>query len=401
VCFSYSPDGKRVAWLRTFPGEYDEIIIHTLATGAEEQITHDHANIDELVWTRENSILYTTNKEGVYNVWMVPVTGGAPIRITKGRGPDQSVRASSDGQKVLFSQNQDIRNLWMGDLTKMQFSQLTSNDGLYGRPTFSRDQKLIAFHEVMSTVYPQRTILYTMDLTTGERRKMTSDSAVSTNPVFSPDGQWIAYAHYPIYTGLDSVSVYAVKVDKPGEVRRLGRGCPVGWIDPQCLIAWDGAGSLRTYLDGRTPERIGGDSIWIVPSIPDTFILYIDRHIGKYGLWARTPSKKSEVQQLWADTKRADLEIWGDFAFHFTQSLRWFMLSPPWSPIAIIHQHDNDTAKEGWWKMELATLKKTPLVGPLKCLVMLNGDLSADANHIVYTEGINQAKYVLIEHLFK
>ena len=71
------------------------------------------------------------------------------------------------------------------------------------------------------------------------------------------------------------------------------------------------------------------------------------------------------------------------------------------SEIAIIHQHDNDTAKEGWWKMELATLKKTPLVGPLKCLVMLNGDLSADANHIVYTEGINQAKYVLIENLFK
>ena len=86
--FAYSPDGGKIAWLRTYSGNYQEIVIHDLATGSEHTITSDKKNIDELVWVQEDHIIYTTDKDGIILDLLA-----AEVRARTGRDPGERYEA--------------------------------------------------------------------------------------------------------------------------------------------------------------------------------------------------------------------------------------------------------------------------------------------------------------------
>ena len=100
-CFDWSPDGKSIAYLRGFPG-YSEIFIRELQSGKERQLTANRKGIDEIFWAGNDQIFFTSNKSGNTKVWMIPASGGEAVQITKGTGPDIGVRASADGNRLLF-----------------------------------------------------------------------------------------------------------------------------------------------------------------------------------------------------------------------------------------------------------------------------------------------------------
>jgi len=61
VSFSWSPDGQSVAWIRTFPDNSGEVIVHNLISGKEKQLTFDKANIDEVFWAKNNMIIFSNH----------------------------------------------------------------------------------------------------------------------------------------------------------------------------------------------------------------------------------------------------------------------------------------------------------------------------------------------------
>ena len=102
LCFAWSPDAKRIAWLRGFKdASCMELIVRTLATGRERQLTHDRCGIDEVCWTRPNELVFSSNRGGHTNLWMISASGGRPVQVTKDLGPDIGMRLSADGQTLL------------------------------------------------------------------------------------------------------------------------------------------------------------------------------------------------------------------------------------------------------------------------------------------------------------
>ena len=67
-----------------------------LAGGRERQLTHDGKNIDEVCWTRQGLIIFSSNRAGNTNLWAMRASGGPAVQITKGAGPDLGMRISAD-----------------------------------------------------------------------------------------------------------------------------------------------------------------------------------------------------------------------------------------------------------------------------------------------------------------
>jgi Tol biopolymer transport system component len=77
MSISVLPDGKTVVWLRTFPdGNYQEVVVRDLVSGAELQLEFTGRNCDEVCWASNNQIIFSSNKSGNTNLWMVPAEGG-------------------------------------------------------------------------------------------------------------------------------------------------------------------------------------------------------------------------------------------------------------------------------------------------------------------------------------
>ena len=128
--FSYcwSPDGGSVGWLRTNERSFQELLIHDLATGEERVLTGGDERMDDIAWTSNDEILYSSNKTGNTNLWMVPASGGTPAQITKGSGPDIGIKVSADGKHLVYLQQQRVGNIWLGSFGTGAARQLTFDD---------------------------------------------------------------------------------------------------------------------------------------------------------------------------------------------------------------------------------------------------------------------------------
>ena len=79
-----------------------------MKSGEERQLTFDKKNIDDVAWTRNGFIIFSSNRGGNTNLWVVPAEGGTPVQLTKGSGPDIGLSVSGDGQKLVYLQQQRV-----------------------------------------------------------------------------------------------------------------------------------------------------------------------------------------------------------------------------------------------------------------------------------------------------
>ena len=68
----YSADGASVGWIRTNERLFQSIIIHDLATGNERFLVGGDERMDDISWTANNEIIYSSNKSGNTNLWTIP-----------------------------------------------------------------------------------------------------------------------------------------------------------------------------------------------------------------------------------------------------------------------------------------------------------------------------------------
>src|SRR5206468_1501052 len=97
---AWSPDGTQVAIVRSSGGVAGEIWIVPTAGGPPVQLSKDPVSTssDEPVFTPDGSaIIHSSNRGGAMNIWMLPRTGQAAVRLTTGPGPDTSPTIARDG----------------------------------------------------------------------------------------------------------------------------------------------------------------------------------------------------------------------------------------------------------------------------------------------------------------
>ncbi|MBI3005650.1 MAG: serine/threonine-protein kinase [Ignavibacteriales bacterium] len=383
--FSWSPDGKSIAWIRTFEGSYRELLIRRLTTGEERQITFDKKVVSDVNWTKSNHMIFSSNITGNTNLWMTTPSGGAPVQITRGTGPDVGASPSGDGRKLVYKQSQLASHIWRGRLDGSETRQVTYDERSVWVPSFSPDGKLIAYE--MSEADPSRYVshIYIIDHDGANRRQISRGQEIAGNARWSPDGTQIAYTSRHVTEPRDSLKVYVVEVVNPAQPKLLGHGVPFLWQDPQTLIVWRPTGSWRYHLSGSPAEQVHLDSTWAAP-VAGGRLLFYDLRKGKQGIWIvhSTDAAKAEPRKILEPPPVVTIY---SFPYSLAADRKSFLYVPEKGTV---------------WRVSLPDGRHQPVRGKYDGVDRASFiSLSHDGKEVVYLDRYTLTKLVMVEDVFQ
>jgi Tol biopolymer transport system component len=387
--FNWSPDGKSIAWIRSFKEGYQEIFTHELETGKERQLTNDKKNSDDVAWTSNGFIIYSSNRGGNTNLWMVPVAGGTPQQLTKGSGPDIGISVSADNQKLVYLQQQQIGHIWNADLSTFSSKQLTFDDRLIDAVALSPDGKKIAL--VMGEIDPLKPgqNLYLQDRDGTNRRQLTSGEMFVLNPAWSPDGKWISFSVSSPSEPRDSAKMFMVDAGNPGTPKLVSPGTRSFWLDTGRLITQN----IRTVNGERTVfdelvtvesgsrEKFLSDSTVSIAVASGNMIVYRDDHQKTKGIWIVA------VDYVKNPSKYKPRKLVPPSGALVARSMNFsYYVSP-----------QNDL-----WRIEYSTGKKERIKSSFPGLDANSfGSVSKDDKELIYVTFQLSGKLVMMENIFK
>lgn len=235
-----SPDGQRAAFTvrqAMMEGEVSEYRTHihlanTAASGARP-LTQGDKSCDEPQWSPDGKwIAFLSNRVGKKNLWLIRPDGGEATQLTESKSDVTSFKWSPDGRSIAFmaldpptadderriKEKNDARVvdenvkrnrlsvLLVADPPTLQreprlltpgMLNVVSDSSRPGRASYdwSPDGKTLVFAHSRSPAaddWPTAD-LSLVDVVSGAVHPLVHTGAAETSPLFSPDGQWIAF----------------------------------------------------------------------------------------------------------------------------------------------------------------------------------------------------------------
>jgi serine/threonine protein kinase len=382
--FAWSPDGRSVAWIRSFENGYEEVITHELETGKELQLTFDKKNVDDVCWLRNGMILFSSNRSGNTNLWVVPARGGTAQQVTKGSGPDIGVTASADAKKIVYLQQQPVGSFWIASTQRPNAQQMTFDDREISNACFSPDKKRIGF--IMGDTDPLTSSfqVYTQDRDGNNRRQITNNDAIKNNLTWSPDGMWMAYSARTAGQVRESTKVQIIDAEHPGSPKAIGYGFPESWVtNTSLLVSKAGKASTEIIsLENGGHQKLYEDSTIAFPVASGKLIMYYDRRKGNKGHWiipADYQQNPSHNKPILIEKSNSVLNVFFNFEYYYYEN----------------KQHE-------WWRYQYQSGKREKLNVSFPGF---NGDyggtISSDGEEMAYIVQKYSGKLVMIENLFQ
>jgi len=165
----WSPDSQKVALVRT-PSSKDDLLFKPRRTGmpwsirvidvgtgigheiwkASEgrgSVFREVTAQNQLLWARDNKIVFPWERDGWTHLYSVSAVGGTPLLLTPGSFEVEDVSLSPDLEFVVYSSNQDDidrRHIWRVGTGGGSPSQMTKGTGIETQAVTSSDGKVVA-----------------------------------------------------------------------------------------------------------------------------------------------------------------------------------------------------------------------------------------------------------------
>lgn len=190
------------------------------------------------------------------DLWLADLRGRLVQRLTNNNAHEEHPKFSPDGRRIAFARNLGglipggridprYNEIFVLDLRTGEERRLTRNEVEDGHPEWSYDGKQIAFHSRRSHPEGGATV-WVMGADGSLPRRVTTLSPGDlshTDPVWSPDGQWLIFVNHRDEAGVRVSRIEKVRADdsqrvvvssggRSGAVAGGGRGGPAGDLDP-------------------------------------------------------------------------------------------------------------------------------------------------------------------------
>lgn len=244
-----APVGSQVAFIETASagelGEVDRIVVADTATGERRIVGRDRV-YGTMSWSPDGrQMVY----QGAHGLKIVRVADGNVRQVTDAAnggaaddGTDHDPVWSPDGRSIAFTRYPGGQ-LWVVQPDGSGLRQLTDPpEGISDlSATWSSDSRRLAVQRLDAE---DASSLYVIDVTDGTATRIVGQDLDPVEPVWSPDGRWIAFFSPP--AGGETGSVYVVRPDGTGLVR-LAPAARSG-------IAWSPDGAGLAYVGPAAPD---------------------------------------------------------------------------------------------------------------------------------------------------
>ena len=211
---AWSPDGRRIAFQHEADGDRD-ILVLDVETGATHAVVTGDGQACYPCWTADShELIYsfgrltttavaavTQGSEEGFNLYRIPIAGGAPVQITAGRCRDYTPALAPGGRELWFTSTRGFTKnsaaLWRlsmngaGDaVPERVFGEDAANVGAV-QPDLSPDGRLVVFGHYQGIRRNWQLCL--LDAVDSSRQTpLTPDSIAAYGPRWSPRGDLIA-----------------------------------------------------------------------------------------------------------------------------------------------------------------------------------------------------------------
>lgn len=144
---------------------------------------------------KSHKIVYLSNRDGNYQVFIMDEDGNNPQRITKSADRKYTPRVSPDGKKIIFSTEGGI--LTVCDIDGNNEKIISQSDEKCWNPSWSQNNNTILFASTRGgytdeSGEPVQNI-WAMNIDGTNPRQLTFSNYNNKNPILSPDGKKIVF----------------------------------------------------------------------------------------------------------------------------------------------------------------------------------------------------------------
>lgn len=186
-----APNGRHVAFeLKRFDladnKNYQQLMLVDTETGEQRALTDGKRSDSAPKWSPDGrNLAFLSDRDKGTTLWVMPMTGGEPRRLTAPDGFVKDFDWSPDGRRIAFTYQP------MSEREKLERDEKT--DELKKRPQFKHIQRL--FHKLDGAGWwnGQYTHVYVIPTSGGKAKQLTSGEYDDGAPRFSPNGRLVSF----------------------------------------------------------------------------------------------------------------------------------------------------------------------------------------------------------------